>query len=210
MRSTRKRLVLAGLSALALGAFAGAGSAQGAVISATAAGGALADAPPVAGGVTTQGVPLTQSFTIGGKKAKKKQVTDVNLTVNSTGSAGSANNQLRAKLIAPSGDNIGLLGGLVAGQNLVNLKFDDQSELVLCNPLTIVASDCNFLQSPTPAGGGTFTGTVHAALNPTFKGLAVAGTWRLVWWDTANGITHTIGNGILDVSAGKKFLKAPK
>ncbi|MGZ5332100.1 MAG: hypothetical protein ACXWFH_12495, partial [Solirubrobacterales bacterium] len=70
--------------ASALAAPSGAAAAK---VSATAPGGALADAT----GYYTQGPPLTQTFRLGGKKVAGKQTLDVNLTVNSTGSATGAN-----------------------------------------------------------------------------------------------------------------------
>ncbi|MGZ5324624.1 MAG: hypothetical protein ACXWZ3_11405 [Solirubrobacterales bacterium] len=137
--------------ASALAAPSGAAAAK---VSATAPGGALADAT----GYYTQGPPLTQTFRLGGKKVAGKQTLDVNLTVNSTGSATGANFAFRAKLVGPGGDNFSPFPlGEAGGQSLGGLKFDDQSSLQLCNPLS----------TPTT---GFYTGFTHGFLNPVFRG----------------------------------------
>lgn len=212
-----RRLSLALLLALALGALAAPGAASAAKVSETASGGALADAPAPAGGITFDGAPLTQSFQLKGKKVKKQQVKRIALTLNSSGSSGFANGDIRAKLIAPSGDNFGapislLFAGGVGGANLVNLKLDDRSDLTLCDPLQFQASDCNYVQASTPAGAGTATGTVGTSgLMDVFRGLNPKGSWRLIWWDTfSDGVTHTIGDATLEVVTGKKFAKEEK
>ena len=200
------------LAVLAAGALAAPGVASAAKVTETTSGGALADAPAPAGGITFDGPPLTQSFQLKGKKVKKQQVKRISLTINSTGSAGFANGDIRAKLIAPSGDNFGaaislLFAGGVGGANLVNLELDDRSDLTLCDPLQFQASDCNYLQGSTPAGGGTATGRVGTSgLMDVFRGLNPKGTWRLVWWDTvSDGVTHGIGEATLEVVTRKKF-----
>jgi hypothetical protein len=204
-RAGRAGFAVLAVTASALAAPSGAAAAR---VSATAPGGALADAT----GYYTQGPPLTQMFRLGNKKAAGKQTLDVNLTVNSTGSAGDANSAFRAKLVGPGGDNFSAFPlGEAGGQSLGGLKFDDQSSLRLCNPLSTQASDCNYLQGATPGGGGVATGSVHADLNPVFRGLSPRGTWRLVWWDTSQDAkTHTIGTATLEVRTGKKYAKEQK
>jgi hypothetical protein len=206
----RNRAGRAGFAVLAVTASALAvpSGATAAKVTATAPGGALADAT----GYYTQGPPLTQTFRLGGKKAAGKQTLDVNLTVSSTGSATDANFAFRAKLVGPGGDNFSAFPlGEAGGQSLGGLKFDDQSSLRLCNPLSTQASDCNYLQGATPGGGGVATGSVHADLNPVFRGLSPKGTWRLVWWDTSQDAkTHTIGTATLEVRTGKKYAKEQK
>ncbi|MGZ5348311.1 MAG: hypothetical protein ACXWGV_12080, partial [Solirubrobacterales bacterium] len=124
------------------------------------------------------------------------------------GSATDANNAIRAKLIGPVGDNDSSFLRLAGGQSLVNLTFDDQSPFRLCNPLGEPASDCNYLQGATPGGDGVATGSVHADLNPVFRGLSPKGTWRLVWWDASQDAkTRTIGTATLEVRTGKKYAK---
>ncbi|MGZ5361463.1 MAG: hypothetical protein ACXWZW_07610, partial [Solirubrobacterales bacterium] len=175
-------------------------------VSKTAPGGALADAPPPSGGFFPDGPPFVQSFKLSGKKVQKKQVPGVNVTVNSAGSDPGANRQLRAKLISPGGDSVTVLDG-PGNQSLVNLTYDDQSELQLCDPNGLEASDCNFVQGVTAPDTGFYTGFTHGFLNPVFRGGNPRGTWRLVWWDTSSVTTHEIGTATLTVRTGKKFAK---
>ncbi|MGZ5412493.1 MAG: hypothetical protein ACXWYV_08240 [Solirubrobacterales bacterium] len=155
---------------------------------------------------SSDGNPFVQSFKLSGKKVQKKQVPGVNVTVNSAGSDPGANRQLRAKLISPGGDSVTVLDG-PGNQSLVNLTYDDQSELQLCDPNGLEASDCNFVQGVTAPDTGFYTGFTHGFLNPVFRGGNPRGTWRLVWWDTSSVTTHEIGTAILTVRTGKKFAK---
>lgn len=202
----RRRLALCAAAAAALALCWAPAASDAAKVSKTAPGGALADAPPPSGGVFPDGPPLVQSFKLSGKKVKKKQVLDVNVTVNSTGSAAGANRQLRAKLIGPGGDSVTVLDG-PGNQSLVNLTYDDQSELQLCDPNGLEASDCNFVQGVTASDTGFYTGFTHGFLNPVFRGGNPRGTWRLVWWDTSNLVTHAIGPATIQVRTGRKFAK---
>ena len=204
-RVGRAGFAVLAMTASALAAPSGAAAAK---VGATAPGGTLADAT----GYYTQGPPLTQTFRLGGRKVAGKQTLDVNLTVSSTGSAGDANSAFRAKLVGPGGDNFSAFPlGAAGGQSLAGLRFDDQSSLRLCNPLSTQASDCNYLQGANPSGGGVATGSVQADLNPVFRGLNPKGTWRLVWWDTSQDAkTHAIGTATLEVRTGKKYAKEQK
>jgi hypothetical protein len=202
----RRRLAFGAAVAAALALCWAPAASEAAKVSKTAPGGALADAPPPSGGVFPDGPPLVQSFKLSGKKVKKKQVLDVNVTVNSTGSAAGANRQLRAKLISPGGDSVTVLDG-PGNQSLVNLTYDDQSELQLCDPNGLEASDCNFVQGVTAPDTGFYTGFTHGFLNPVFRGGNPRGTWRLVWWDTSNLVTHAIGPATIQIRTGKKFAK---
>ena len=134
-RVGRTGFAVLAMTASALAAPSGAAAAK---VGATAPGGTLADAT----GYYTQGPPLTQTFRLGGRKVAGKQTLDVNLTVSSTGSAGDANSAFRAKLVGPGGDNFSAFPlGAAGGQSLAGLRFDDQSSLLLCNPLATQASD---------------------------------------------------------------------
>ena len=152
--------------------------------------------------------PLVQTFKLSGKNVKGKQVLDVNLTMNSSGSGAGANDDLRAKLVGPKGDVNGVpIPSL--GSAMVNLKFDQQVLLVPCNPLDLVASDCNYLQGGNAAGTlGTMTGGLNDNVNPVYKGSNPKGTWTLFTWDTdPNATTSTLGTTTLEVKTGKKFAK---
>jgi len=212
---------------LALGAVALPGSAQAAKVTVTAAGGAVPNATggPGSGLATADGL-FTQTFELQGKKVKNKQVLDVNLTMNSFGNTGDANDDLFAVLFGPKGDSASVPTPF-QGSSFTNLKFDDQSPLKdYCNPFQRVASYCNYIIGATaPPGGtdefGSFTGIMDAGaygpfdargFNPAFKGTNPKGTWRLMVWDRAvNAVgspeTATLGTSVLEVTTGKKFAK---
>lgn len=202
MRSKRSRLALLAVLALALGAFAGPGTAQAAKVKETASGGVL---PAESGNVSGE---FVQTFKLAGGKVKKKQVLDVNVTVNGSNAANGLQGVF-AVLYAPKGDNNGLnLPGFGGGSAWVNVTLDDQSRLIPCNPTGInaqIQSNCNYLQ------GGTWTGEFGDSLNPTFKGLNPKGEWTLHWFDsfttTGAPTATTIGETTLEVKTGKKFAK---
>ncbi len=202
----RRRLAFGAAVAAALALCWAPAASEAAKVGKTAPGGALADAPPPSGGVFPEGPPLVQSFKLSGKKVKRKQVLDVNVTVNSTGSAAGANRQLRAKLISPGGDSVTVLDG-PGNQSLVNLTYDDQSELQLCDPNGLEASDCNFVQGVDGPRHRLLHGLHPRLPEPGVQGGNPRGTWRLVWWDTSNLVTHAIGQATIQLRTGKKFAK---
>jgi hypothetical protein len=201
MRSMRGRAACAALCALTAGALALPAGAPAAKVERTAEGGVL---PASTGTAPRVGSEFLQTFTLKGKRVKGKQVLDVNLTL--TASAGSADalGTATVTLIGPKGENVEINdpGGL----SWVNLEFDDQSRLTACDPANQIHSDCNYLQ------GGTYSGPLHAELNPTFGGLNPKGTWTLQWiQDFGTGDPSSlIGPATLEVKTGKKFAKEDK
>ena len=95
-----------------------------------------------------------------------------------------------------------------------------------CNPFTRVALYCNYIQGTTAASSdaGFFTGSVDAGqyaeetaagFNPVFKGNNPRGTWTLQVFDgqvnsPAPPETTTLGVSTLEVTTGRKFVKAGK
>jgi hypothetical protein len=208
VRSTRKRLALAGLLALAFGVVGGTGSAQAAKVTESAAGGLVPPTIDGGPGLADSRAVFTQSFKLSGKNAKGKQVLDVNVTVNGVGSGDGSNDDLNAQLIAPNGDNTGIPIP-DNGSAMSNLEFDDQSILRSCNPLTFNSDDCNYVQGAVAGlDVGTVTGELNASFNPVFRGNNPKGTWRIQWIDVnSNAITTTLGETTLEVKTGKKFAK---
>jgi hypothetical protein len=207
VRTTRRRLAVAGTLALALGVGFGSGSAQAAKVSETAAGGLVPPLIDPPAGATTS-VPFVQSFTLKGGKVKSKQTLDVDVTVNGFGNGLDSNQDLTALLVGPKGDHVALPVPNI-GSGMSNLKFDSQSLLTPCNPLAIVSENCNYLQGGNAGGTiGTMTGSLNADIKPVFKGGNPKGTWRLIWRDfNDNPVTTTLGTTTLEVKTGKKFAK---
>lgn len=213
MKVKRSRLALLGVLAVAVGVFAGPGVAHGAKVSETAAGGPVPDAVS-SGGILFQ-TPFVQEFKLKGSKVKGKQVLDVNLIMNSSGSAADALQELTPVLVAPKGQTVLVLVPGI-GHNQVNVKYDDQSELIPCNPLVNNRRDCNYMSGADASGDfGTFTGSLNAGaggvlvgFNATFRGLNPKGTWTLYTYDDEVGApNNTLGETTLEVKTGKKFAK---
>lgn len=206
MRSRQGRVALVGALTLALGATLGSGIAQGAKVTESADGGLLPD-EVISGTVAIQ-TPLVQEFKLKGKNVKGKQILDVNVTVNSTADGPGGNDDIEAVLVGPKGNNAGLNMPEI-GQSMVDVKFDDQSDLFECNPLTFQRRDCNYLQGGNAGGTtGTVSGSLNGFLNPIFKGGNPKGTWKLFVFDTDDGAPAiTFGTTKLEVKTGKKFAK---
>ena len=202
MRSNRSRLAVLGVSALALGVFAGPGVAQAAKVSETAGPVAVPDATNAGGGAPTINGSGLLEFNLKGKNVKKKQTLDVNITLNATGAANGALGDFTAVLAGPKGDNLTL--PTPGGNAWVNLEFDSQSNLVPCNAADTIGPNCNYISGPN----GTFTGSLGAGLNPTFKGVNPKGKWSLLVIDNDpdNAGASTI-SAELEVKTGKKFAK---
>jgi len=223
VRDIRRHFALVGVLALAVGVCAGTGVAQAAKVTKTAAGGPVPNATGGPGLATSDGA-FIQTFNLQGKKVKGMQILDVNLTMNASGTL-DANDDLFATLISPGGDNADVPVPFT-GSSFTNLKFDDQSRLVYCNPFTRVALYCNYIQGTTAASSdaGFFTGSVDAGqyaeetaagFNPVFKGNNPRGTWTLQVFDgnvnnPATPETTTLGVSTLEVTTGRKFVKAGK
>jgi hypothetical protein len=204
MRSKRNRLSLLAVLALALSVVVGPGVAQGAKVTEKAAGGTV---PAETGAAPTVSTAFQQSFKLKGKKVKGKQILDVNVTVNATGSGNDTNDDLDMVLVSPKAGQVGLTLPSI-GNAIVNLKFDDQAFAdTYCNPLTFTREDCNYIQGGNGTTTGTVTGSFNAALNPQFKGGNPKGTWRLFTWDNDAVVDNTLGETTLEVKTGKKFAK---
>jgi hypothetical protein len=223
VRSRRSRLGLVALLALALGAIALPVSAQAAKVRVSAPGGAVPNATGGAGLAVSPGV-FTQSFRLRGKNVKKKQVQDVNLIINSTGSL-DINDDLFGTLYSPNGSNTDVTWPTL-GSGMVNVKFDDQSDKQYCNQFQTVAPFCSYANGATGTSNAAtaaafFTGPIDAAqygafgtggFNPVFKGSNPRGTWRLVVYDgsvNAPAVPETalMGTSTLEVQTGKRFVK---
>jgi hypothetical protein len=210
VRKNRTRLGVIGVAALALGLIVGPGTAQAAKVSEKADGGLVPpEVEPAVGPIVS--TPFVQTFNLSGKKVRKRQITDVNVTVNGAGSSAGSNSDLTALLVGPKGNAVALpIPNL--GSAMSNLEFDDQSILIPCNPVEFQSDQCNYLQGGDADGGvGTMTGVLGATINPFFRGGNPRGTWRLIWRDAnSDAATTTLGETTLEVKTARKFAKEGK
>jgi len=202
----RTRLAVCGVLALALSVTVGLGSAQakkkaakiGGTIDVTTA----ANAPIPNGGANFNGL-LTSSTTVGGKKFKGTRIRDVNVTVQTTGSAANAAGDIAARLTAPDGTTTWLFAFL-SGQSIGPLTLDDQSVNILGqsppapDSTTLVAP---YAGSAQPATFFNFGPTAMSELN---NGVA-SGTWTLRVYDLAGGTTSILNSWRLVAIAGRPY-----
>jgi len=207
VRKNRTRLAVVGLAALALGAIAGPATAQAAKVSENEGPVFVPDATQVAppdGPVIVGENSMT--FNLRGNKVNKKQILDVDLTLNASGAVAGVLGDLDVFLTK---SKIGTAGvPTPGGSTWIDLEFSDQSDFVPCNPLFTIASDCNYLQGST-----TYTGSLNSSLNPVFKGGNPKGRWTLSIQDPFPGTGPGPGpahgpsqiSAELEVKTGKKF-----
>jgi hypothetical protein len=203
VRSNKSRFALLGVLALALGAFAGPGVANAAKVSQSAGPIAIPDATDAGAAAPDINGEGVLEFKFKGSKVKKKQTLDVNVILNATGGGNGALSDLFVTLIGPKGDNFTLPTPF--GNAWVDLTFDSQSDLFACDPAVTINSSCNYI-----SGGpnGTFTGSLAAGLNPTFKGVNPKGTWKLKISDGDDDLqpASTVSAEV-ELKTGKKFAK---
>ena len=202
--------VLALAAALTLGGIAGAAKTggkprKGTTIDITQAGAPIPDAV----GTTSVGV-LASTIQVKGKKLKGMRIRDVNVTVQTTGSAVGAATQLVATLSAPGGATAGLFQNSLTGASIGPLTLDDESRLQLAT--TTLPRDPTQLVSP-------YQGTAQPNCALTRQGCALSamdnsratGTWTLRVFDNVAGgpATSSLVSWRLQVVAGPPFRSAP-
>ena len=203
----RSRALLAGILALAIGAamgfaFTGVASAKKGGRTATVTtpvNQQIPDATATANGMLTSTVSL-------GKKFKGSVIRDVNVTLQTTGSAPTAARQIDARLTAPNGMTTWLIGHQLAGQSIGPLTLDDQSPNDLGGA---VQRDPTTLASP-------YAGTAQPDCFNSFgvctfwpmNGGPSAGAWTLRVYDvsSANPATSLLNFWQLRVVTGKPYL----
>ena len=133
--------------------------------------------------------PSTISVPASGK------ITDVNVTL--TGISHTFPDDIRALLVGPAGQNVGLMlntGGANAVSN-VNLTFDDAAPTALPDSTQITAGTYKPTSFPpatltAPAPAGPYGTTLSV-----FNGSIATGTWSLYVYDGGGGDTGTISGG---------------
>jgi subtilisin-like proprotein convertase family protein len=133
-----------------------------------------------------------------GKKFKGLKIRDVNVTVQTTGSAPNAAQDLQVRLIAPNGAGVVLFSGL-PGQNIGPLTIDDEARLVVGGITNNI-----FLGPP-------FVGSVAPGISLFGKPLSlmdngpVRGNWVLSIVDNSSPTTSVLEGWTLNVKTGKPF-----
>jgi hypothetical protein len=212
MKSSRSRLAVAGILALALSVTAGIGVSSGAktkkpkkttvAFASTKQVGATIPDPPVAAGPS---VPVRSSITLG-KKFKNKVVTDANVMFQSTGAVAGAAMDLTFKLSAPNG-RTNILFQNLGDQSIGPLTLDDDTRTSICNAATPVCRDpdATLLQ---PFDGRANTLRADNTMRPMtiFNGVPMKGDWTITVFDNLNTRDSTFNRWRLEL----KGMKAPK
>jgi hypothetical protein len=154
---------------------------------------------------TTNGV-LTSTVAVGGKKFKGTRIRDVNVTLQTTGTAQQSAGQLAARLTAPNGATTGLIQNNLFGQSVGPLTLDDESPNALgrqnsFEPTQLAAPYAGTAQPDCFVIPGTCT------FWPMDNGPA-SGTWTLRMYDTGGTppATSVLNSWRLTVVAGKPYL----
>lgn len=154
---------------------------------------------------TGPSTPVRSEIVIG-KRFKGKTVGDVNVTIQSTGSAAGAANDLTFKLSAPNG-RTDLIFESLGSQSIGPLKLDDDTRTGICNSATATCRDpdATLLQ---PFAGTANTLDQDDDMRPLsmLDGVRMKGTWTLTVYDNNNNLTSTFNQWSLEVRAAK----APK
>ena len=153
-------------------------------------------------------IPLDTVLDIGGKAFKGKVVSDVNITVQTTGNVAGAANDLIARLSAPSGRSTNLftsVGGSSA--SIGPFVMDDDTRTLACNGTTpnFCANNDPFATLLIPFAGRAagFANGAYFGLN-RFYGVPMRGNWILSIWDNGNtGQKSTLTRATLEVTAVK-------
>ena len=133
---------------------------------------------------------------------KAKFVTDVNVTLQTTGSAGGAATDLIARLSSPNGRTFQLFSGLGGGvlQSIGPFKMDDDTATQICD---VAAPPCT---DPDLTLNRPFSGTAQppgTALS-LYNWAPMKGSWKLTVLDQTNTNTSTLVSWAIDVS-GRSF-----
>jgi hypothetical protein len=197
MKRKRSRLALVGVLALALTVTVGVSvdtaaaakkkSKKSKVFNSAGPTVAIPDAAP--GPAFTFGITTT-NFNVG-KKFKGREVADVTVTIQTTGSGNGAANQTAARLTDPKGRTVALygsgLGGAGAGgiPSIGPMTLSSNSPVLFCDSPTPPCAD------PTATFTRPFIGTGQNNALALFEGRRMKGTWKVTWFDVTNGLTST-------------------
>jgi hypothetical protein len=151
-------------------------------------------------------IPLDTVLEVGGKAFKGKVVSDVNITVQTTGNVAGAANDLLARLSAPSGRSTNLFTSVGGNQASIGpFTMDDDTRTLACNSATpnFCANNDPFatLLQPFAGRAAGFANGAYFGLN-RFYGVQMRGPWILSIWDNGGvGQLSTLTRATLEVRA---------
>jgi hypothetical protein len=161
----------------------------------------IPDAP--AAGPST---PLDSTIIVG-KKFKGKVVADVNVTsIQTTGSAAGAAQDLVMRITAPNGHSVRLWSGGFGDQSIGPLTLDDDTPVSICNDPTPPCSWPVDTLNPPFAGTSNlqFLGAGGTGPLSNLDGVPMRGTWTFQIWDDGQiGKTSTLNTWGLKVTAAR-------
>jgi len=122
------------------------------------------------------------------KKFKGKTAADVKVTLQTTGSAANAANDLDFELTAPGGRTVDLVSAL-PGQSIGPLTLSPNSSVRICpkTPPAFCAAPDSSLYSP-------FFGTARDIGLAQYTGVKMQGNWTLTVFDTSGPATTSVLN----------------
>jgi hypothetical protein len=151
-------------------------------------------------------IPLDSTLTVG-KKFKGKVVGDVNVTsIQTTGSAAGAAQDLIMRVIAPNGHSVRLWSGGFGDQSIGPLTLDDDTPVSICNDATPPCSwAVDTLNRPFAGTSNLqFLGAGGTGPLSTLNGVAMNGTWTFQIWDEGQvGKTSVLNSWGLQVTAAR-------
>jgi subtilisin-like proprotein convertase family protein len=131
---------------------------------------------------------------------KAKFVTDVNVTVETTGSAAGAASHVAARLTAPNGRTRTLFANLgdATLTSIGPFKMDDDTATTICD-VVVAMQPC---PDPDANLNRPFAGTAQPPGGPlgAFDWVPMKGTWTLKLFDNVNTLTSTFTSWTLAVS----------
>lgn len=145
---------------------------------------------------------LSSSITLG-KKFRGLQIRDVNVTVQTTGSAAGAAGHLIAQLTAPNQASSSIFYSL-GGQSIGPLTLDDEADRVLGQGAGTQASSY-FLYTPYVGRAQPGVSVLGNELW-VMDGGPARGTWTLRIFDSSAGATSVLNSWNLRVVAGRPFV----
>jgi hypothetical protein len=150
--------------------------------------------------------PLDSTLTVG-KKFKGKVVADVNVTsIQTTGSATQAAQDLVMRIVAPNGRSVRLWSGGFGDQSIGPLTLDDDTPVSICNDSTPPCSwAVDTLNQPFAGTSNLqFLGSGGTGPLAQLNGVAMKGTWTFQIWDEGQiGKTSVLNSWGLQITAAR-------
>jgi subtilisin-like proprotein convertase family protein len=137
-----------------------------------------------------------------GSKFKGLKIRDVNVTVQTTGSAAASGGHLIGRLTSPKGGSL-IIFFQLATQSIGPLTLDDESPRILFSSLPPPQS--SLLLYPPYAGSAEPGNSTNGKTLALMDNENVRGTWVLTIFDATPGATSVLNSWTLDVRTGKRY-----